>query len=486
MFYEKRFSTDRPSKRRFLLSSFKGFDEKASPNTLPCDYCDEVYNFGFEKGELTTGFGYERLLLPDVSGNIATGIDPIPEGYEDGVLLSFTLSDENGIYYCLGLSSKDKLGYVFVIPGGKQWSEDISDRQFTSAVNYVHNGKYIAMLAGGGSGIYVMSEDKFEFVADALRVTDLCTHYERVYAVVDGVRPSVWFSDAFDPYNWNVSLEEGGYIETDGLAGNVLRVVSFNDNLYIFCEFGIYRLTAYSDQTEFSLKRVYSDTGMICKDSVSVCGSSVFFVSSSGIFSFDGYDVTRLTDRFDDVVKKAKKVKAVYFEDKYYVLMAQKFDDGRGDYVADGSEYNVLAIADLKNGVTEIYRGTRITDMLALKTPYVNKLVLKIKNGSYVCGAERDISFDGAIPLRYWRVNGIDFGDNSEIKTIVNVDSNADDPFILGIVADGRVREIACKKGSNVVPVGIAGRRFDFYIAVSGNTVRIGPIGVTVEFYERC
>ena len=46
-----------------------------------------------------------------------------------------------------------------------------------------------------------------------------------------------------------MSLEEGGYIDFDGSLGNVNAVKSFDNYLYVFCDFGIYRLTAYADQT---------------------------------------------------------------------------------------------------------------------------------------------------------------------------------------------------------------------------------------------
>ena len=98
--------------------------------------------------------------------------------------------------------------------------------------------------------------DPYE-VLDAPKISSMALHYERLFATVDGEKNSVWFSDDLDPTNWSMSLDEAGFIELIDERGALLKVVSFLDYIYIFREYGISRLTAYGDQTSFSVSNLF-------------------------------------------------------------------------------------------------------------------------------------------------------------------------------------------------------------------------------------
>ena len=484
MFYEKKFSVDKPTRKRYRFSSFKGFDKTSSVNTLPCDYCEDVYNFGFENSTLTGGVGLGKFSYKCEDGTDYE-IPPVPDGYADARLFCGKLSDENGPYECLFLSAPDKLTYIR-LGKDQQWAENVSmDRQFTSAIGYLHEDNDLMLLGGGGDGLYVMSAQGGQFAADALAITDLCTHYERVYAVVDGVRTSVWFSDAFDPYNWNVSLDEGGYISLDGSLGEVLRVLSFEDYIYIFCEYGIYRLTAYADQLQFTIKRVHCDCGMIYKDTITVCGALVMFVTSDGLFSMDGYDVTRLTDRLDDLVKDAEDLRALYCGGRYYLTFDKEHEDGIYDYTGNEDGANVLVVVDTEKGTTEIYRGAKIRDMCVLAGTRQNCVLALSAISDYVAEVNDKGRFFSEPPFRYWLIKDVDFNEHVNKKYVLGVDYCTDTPFVLGVVADGKATEYHLDPSKKYAAIGKSGMCFDFYIKCSVSDVKIKPFGITVDFMRR-
>ena len=66
-----------------------------------------------------------------------------------------------------------------------------------------------------------------------------------------------------------MSMDQGGYISPDE-GGRAQKVVSFNDYVFIFREYAIHRLTAYTDLTEYKLIKTfhqqqdYPDTVQIC------------------------------------------------------------------------------------------------------------------------------------------------------------------------------------------------------------------------------
>ena len=484
MFYEKNFSVDSPTRKRFRFSSFKGLDPESEVRTMPCDYCHDAYNFGFDNGTLTGGLGLKKFSYKCPDGT-EYELPPIPDGYEGARLFSGKLSDENGPYECLFLSAGTKLTYIRL---GKDcgWEPDIATgRQFTSAIGYLHGETDLMLLGGGGEGLYVMSGEGGQYAADALAITDLCTHYERVYAVVEGSRTSVWFSDAFDPYNWNVSLDEGGYISLDGSLGEVLRVLSFEDYIYIFCEYGIYRLTAYADQLQFSLRRVHCDCGRIYKDTITICGASVIFVTSDGIYTTDGYDVGRLTDRLDDLVSGADKLRALYCGNKYYLSFDKEHEDALYDFTLAENGPNVLAVVDTEKRTAEIYRGAGIYDMCVLSGSNQNGVLALSSLSDYVAENDESGVFFDSPPFRYWLVRDVDFNEHVNVKYLTGVDYCTDTPFTLGVVADGKTFEYRLDPSRKYARLDARGRCFDFYIKCSSRDVKIKPFGVTVDFLRR-
>lgn len=484
MYYAKTFSVDKPSRKRYRFSSFKGIDVNSSTNTLPCDYCEDAYNFGFENNCLTGGTGLKKFCYRCEDGSDYE-LPPVPDGYRDARLFCGKLSDSNGPYECLILSAKDKLTYI-KLAKGENWAPDVTTgRQFTSAIGYLNGDTDLMLLGGGGEGLYVMSGEGGQYAADALAITDLCTHYERVYAVVDGVRTSVWFSDAFDPYNWNVSLDEGGYISLDGSLGEVLRVLSFEDYIYIFCEYGIYRLTAYADQLQFSLKRVHCDCGRIFKDTITICGASVIFVTSDGVYSTDGYDVSRLTDRLDDVIYGAENMRALYCNGRYYLTFDKAHDDAVYGFTTDDDGPNVTVAVDTEKGTIEILRGAKIADMCVLAGTRQNCVLALSKLSGNVGETDDKGVFFSEPPFRYWTVRDIDFNEHVNMKYILGADYCTDTPFVLGVVADGKAKEYYFDPDKKYVAIGAKGLCFDFYIKCSSRNVKIKPFGLTVDFLRR-
>ena len=116
---------------------------------------------------------------------------------------------------------------------------------------YNFNGTDVIIFSKSGGGICIYDGVTATVVNDAPIITSMCVHNERLFVTTGGVDNALWFSDDFDPTNWNVSLTEAGFIDMNDFRGDMKRVVSFGDYLYVFRTFGITRITAYSDQRLF-------------------------------------------------------------------------------------------------------------------------------------------------------------------------------------------------------------------------------------------
>lgn len=118
-------------------------------------------------------------------------------------------------------------------------------------------------------------------VEDAPPVTSMCAHGERLF-LTDADGDAVWFSDDFDPANWNVSLSEAGFIDFGGAGGRVLKAVSFGGYVYVFKSYGISKVYAYGEQNSFSASEIFVSSGKIRGDSITVCGNCILFSRPTG------------------------------------------------------------------------------------------------------------------------------------------------------------------------------------------------------------
>ena len=85
----------------------------------------------------------------------------------------------------------------------------------------------------------------------------MCLHYERLFAVVGGERNRLAFSANLEPTDWTEDLSSGGFIEMQDERGGLNRVISYNDYIYVFRDFGVARVSAYGDQTDFSVSQLF-------------------------------------------------------------------------------------------------------------------------------------------------------------------------------------------------------------------------------------
>lgn len=473
--YDGKYALGKVVKRRVPLTDFGGYDPDDADRSLPKSMCDEAFNFAFYRGRLTDGVSFSpfRQTLDDGSAQAL----PVPQTqFGEYELFAGKLKIDGKTRDVLFASESQRLSYLVLGDENATWQTktDMSPGTFVSAVGYVFEDDDLMLFAGRGAGVYILSgSDGGQTVANALPIRDIRTYRERVFAVVDRERPCVWFSDAFDPYDWSVSLDAGGYIYTDGSAGKVLAIVPMSDFLFVVCEYGLYRLTAYSDQSSFTLKRISSDTGRIFAKSAVVCGDSLVFAAGDGVYGSDGYGVRKLTSRADKLLADAKDVSAVFWRGKYFAC----FDDGKS---APGGGDGAMFALDLDSGNIDVSRGLDFASPTVLRGEKDNRLLARSKEDGAVLAAN---DRGGVYRKRfaYWHIGGIDLGLPCDKKRIVQIECRTSAPFTLGIVADGERHEYLFSPAIAKRLIGVAGREFEFDITCRAPSAVISPPLVTIE-----
>ena len=485
MYYNRAVRMPKPSRMRVSLSAFSGIDADKCVRTLPCDWTDTCYNFGFRNGKLVAGTGIAPLQPVDPVTRQPYPIPTMPPTKATRNLFVARNANASSGYTTLVVSDKNGLE-ILPATKGANWQHVSCPHPVKQAISYLHEDKDLLLMSGDFDGILIWDGDKVTEVASALRVLSLCVHEERVFAVVQDKRNEVWFSSAFDPYNWNVSAQEGGYIAFDGTLGSVRVVKSLGEYLYIFCDYGIYRLSVYADQSQFVLKKVYHSCDRIYAASIVDCKDTVAFASAQGVHLFDGYRVSRLAVRLGDIMPPASEdISGVYADECYYLSIA----DNRVGYPyvsLDGAQgkYALLTV-DLRTKQMSLARAGRLRSLQPMVTPLQSCAVGLSDDTESVVTLDQSGNCLGRPPARLWRVNNIDFGKNMQEKVIRNIEYSTTATYVFGVVADGVVREFVLPPNRHQVQIQIKARVFDFYIRSDASDVEIDAPVLTVDVLER-
>lgn len=381
------------------------------------------YNFEFSSGALKGCKGF-------------TSIDTLADSvwtYKKGDVKYLMWSYDGEIFYKIGNEVKKLDG--------------IKLSGVPKAISYRLYGEDVILICSPSDNMVVWNgTDAAYYVSSSPYITSMTVHYERMFVTTGNEVNTLWFSDDLDPSNWNTDMTEGGFIELADERGKLIKVLGFLNYVYIFRERGISRLTAYADQSEFSVTHLFVTGGKIYPDSVALCGDRVIFASSDGLFSFDGVSTKRILTNLDGLFCADENSVAVYHGGKYYLALKADFgiDDGfDADYVNNA----VLIYGD--DGFT-IMRGYDVSSF------YSDGDTLYAIIGGQICEQKGDCF----LPKR-WSMPLTDLGSGrtKRIKTLC-LDTSQD--VTLTVTLDEAKRDFFVK-GSNVpsiVNINMRGRKF--------------------------
>ncbi|MBR2467931.1 MAG: hypothetical protein IKB42_02695 [Clostridia bacterium] len=429
---------------------FNGINADCNQNILPISYSTNTYNFSFDNGALKTGLGVSTIYLPnsyDITSRTQRRVSSAGFKFKASWLYKkenhnmFGLEDysyENYIIF------QDYLGdfYYFDICNTYDVYVKILNINIpgeATLVNYNLNGEdSILICSVDGMWVFNSKDMTAIKVENAPKIKSMCLHYERLFATVSDDRYEVCFSDDLNPTNWNVSLTEGGFIKFNDNYGIVNKVVSFNDYVYVFREYGISKITAFADQTEFDVSTLFVSSGKIFGNTVCECGDRILMLTQNGIYVFDGYSTTKINLNIDSLLENTMNHFACscYSNGKYYVACNLNFKDDKKILCENFDYYNnALLELDLQTNTLNILRGVDIRNLNSLADDKVNKvLACYLDNGVYRCGevSKTGLVKDTNLP-KCWQSPLGDFGYPEKLKVVKDIYLKSNVPVLVTI-----------------------------------------------------
>lgn len=457
---------------------FKGIIQTVDESLLSHEYAKECDNFSFDNGVLKSNLGLDRakgyFRFPNTNRHTYPECPPNKparrvflyrrkENGEDADRIVVQLLD--GTAWHTKLYENDEW---HMYPG----VQIIDNAQ---AVNYNYNGEDVMILCSSTNDkMFFLNGDDAKVCSAAPHFSCIAVHNERVYGGFNGEQTRLWFSDDFNPANWNVSTTEAGYIDFADGMGDILKLISFQNYLYIFREYGIYRLTAYGDPSDFILKKVITDTGRLCKDSIVQCGDRIVFYAGNGLFSFDGYTATPIGKELPPLYSTFYMCGA-YLDNCYYLACRTKNDEFLN---------NSLIKYDLKQNQYSILYGVQIRYMTAVKSRYGADIVCTLEDDNgYVLGMitksgkalKETTTKHYASPYNNMSIAGF--------KTVKSIALVSKYPITLTVILDGKryVFDVEGKEEMQIVTVEKSGREFGVEIDTTAQNAYVTPLIVDMD-----
>ncbi|MBQ7712190.1 MAG: hypothetical protein IJT69_00065 [Clostridia bacterium] len=466
-----------PRRRRYVLSRFEGVNTTVAEEKLPLRFSPKSYNFSLGKGVLAPGIGVaagyirkngtshqikKRSTTPRfvkfyryTMHNLTNRTEKLVGYGADGALYDYTLSAQYPTFGSIG-------NYGAVL----------------SAAPYTYDGME-GLLVSTESGLYFLRDFVMTRLSFSEIFTSMCVHNDRVYATLFLDEYKLCFSDDFDPTNWNLSLSEGGYISFGTEMGRIIELKSFGGMLYVFFEHGIARLTAYNDQTEFRVGKLYLSVGTIYKGTIADCGDRIMFAASDGVFSFDGVSVQKVMTEIEELFEDGRDTAhAVCHGGKYYLACSLGMDSA----LSGGT--NSLVVYDVWKKSFEIAHDLKVSAMAPLDVDTVSGVLADVSYPEEYLGLVEPCGKVGTTSThKVWVSPLVTTGEETGRKILREVRVRSDTAATLLLELDGTSHTYALTEGLNKVRVMRAFDKLRFTIASDEALARITETEITVDIF---
>jgi len=254
-----------------------------------------------------------------------------------------------------------------------------------------------------------------------------------------------------------------------------LELVSFLNYLYVFREFGIFRLTAYGEQNEFMLKKGFTDTGRIVKSSIEVCGDKIIFYAEDGLFAFDGYVVSRIAGEMPKVSRK-HIMSGAYLDGCYYLACCIWEDSEENNaivrYNLRDKSLSVLygySVRTLKS--VRVHNGAQVLCVFALGDD-ITKLGMMSESGKVM-----------NVPTQKRYISPYGTLNSSALKTVRSVSLLTTSALTLRVILDGKQYDYQVRGSETMQTVAVekCGGRIGFELICDSAEAYVTPLIVSLD-----
>lgn len=448
-----------------------------SINSLEFGTCKQVYNFACNDGVLTDNMGVDTQYVIRYYQNDDINFFktiPIPESndymnnaffidaydFVDRVDMSYIfLIDGNGFlkYYNLNGAGNDIISI----------NTNIRFHHDCDAFPVFWRGSYDVLISGKLENSAIWYKDT-EFgnilsQSDDPKIISMCMYDKRSFAATRKKKYTIFYSENLDTNTFTIGNEYSGYINLSKDLGACQRLVEFKDKLYVFREYGISKISKGKDKKDFEVESVLACKNRISEKSIVDCGDRIMFLTTDGIYEFDGTKTKKIETKYDKLISNSYQEFAAgaYFKGHYYVSCKFAFEDGKKIGIENNANVfsnNAYLKLNVTNHKIEMVRGIDVVKFIPLQNTY-NDLMLLIFRDRSVASRFGILKECGKIKnkkiMKEWTSKQSDMGYPNKYKFIKEVCFKTKTDVNLNLYFDDKIKTIKVKGKSTMQTIKI-------------------------------
>ncbi len=335
---------DKSRIKKQVYSRFSLWRKENSANTLLatessyCDCCNGYVQSGFGKSPYTNELG-KTISIPQTA-NVAW-LYPMKNKNEKGEYTErMSFMTESGEWY---LYNNDEESFKIKAVFGENVLPLLTlDRDLEAKTVFV--GERGVAFYSEESGLVTSS------ITDAIPAA--CVAKDRLFVAIPpfGIR----YSKVLEVSEFSQTIEDSGTLQLPMGTGKIVDLVSFSEQVYVFFERGIARLSPAGTAKEFRVEKLEYGGGKIVAGTAGACGEKMLFFAEDGVYSFDGTHAKKICENMPIYPVCGEQVcNHGYLSGKYFVRYTDK-DGEKKTVVIDPKQESGYFLPDLK-GLTACF-----------------------------------------------------------------------------------------------------------------------------------
>lgn len=364
-----------------ILSNSCGIKEAAFPNSLtdPTEYTLNVSSANINK---INGVTYFKQYFPR-TGNT-----------QHRILL-------------YGDDKKEYINQLFCEDGDLYWLYSLTFNSAPVTLSFKQKGEDAIILTSKDKMVIWKTGYSPYTIQNVPIITSMCMNDGVLFCTIREPAFKIWYATNLDAENVGNIDSNSGYVSLEDDLGNARKIVCFNQDVYVFRDYGITKINYVKNKV--SVSQVYQSNTKIFTETVSVCENAIMFMTVEGLYQFNGVKVARSSVDIGEMLPIANdNACASTLGDKYYLALRLNFNDGK-QLLCETGEYvnNALIVVDLTDYSYQILRGVDIGALLPVRTQVFEKMLATFNSVhtskvGEICPVSK--CFDDALP-KYWASN---------------------------------------------------------------------------------
>ncbi len=254
-------------------------------------------------------------------------------------------------------------------------------------------------------------------------ITSMCMNEGVLFCTIKEPAFKVWYATNLNPEAIGNISNNSGYISLEDDLGYARKIITFNEDVFVFREYGISKINFTKNHATVS--QVYASNTKIFTNTVSVCGNVVMFATVEGIYSFNGVKVSKTDINISTILPvKNDNATASSLGENYYLALRLNFGDSK-QILCEQEDYknNAILVVNTQDFSYQIIRGVDVASWLPIKLDEFEKMLITFNTGhTEALGqiVETSTYFGSALP-KFWATKVITNNFSTKLFTKLQV-----------------------------------------------------------------